>query len=661
MSGLDTLLGDNSQTWSLTTVIPAQVGDTQDKVKEALEEPELITQTALGVFVNMQALQKVDRNKFYEFVNQTFASGKYFPNINYKLFSSLLYDKDYAPNGTTLEKLSWPIAPLNDERRWLYNNFKVISGRVDFLFDKTPFQKQSKENPISPMSLWELIGFLWQNNIRYGFLEEEILKAIAEKESQKITIALPLEPTPSEDARIVKISEKFIISRAPTESNGRLDYEHLKNSLSQTQKGEAIIKKVPAKKWVPGYNIDGTVIPPSDPKDKDLSVMCGEGVEMIQIDNEDTIVSKVTWFFQVDDRSKQIHVRPSYKFVGNISGAKTWSIDIIWGAFELIGNIDKWYDLNGTDITSTGIMAGRITSRWGSIFHKWSITWAYDRQNRFKNGTIINDEGDIKVEGKIIQNAFLQSKKWSVHLLWTQIIENSIIIGNSIIGKKFINCILIGGNIKVDSLEWGCKVYGKVINISQIRPSESWLNAEIWGITQGREQWLWELAKLKNTFDVVKSIYAKLSLNIDNPEDYIKVKNVLNSHLLKLEAAMVNKLTQEDVTAKHKTIKEMKAKLETYFKLREKNKGKSAQEIEKMYQDYFNKVLENVAWVCIELAKVEGALRVNQIDVSQDLVLADISLEDLEKAIAHGAKSIHPIVSYNESVNSLSYNSKQVK
>ncbi|HET8705781.1 MAG TPA: flagellar assembly protein A, partial [Pseudomonadales bacterium] len=196
-----------------------------------------LEQDAVWVDLN----QLTSEQSFRDFVNQVFHSSTYFYELNYQLFSQLLYDLDSLrlnAHGTPKLKLATAIRQFLPERHALYRTVKIESDHAEYYFEPV-FLQRPGSNALEPARLDfdEFVAYLWEKGVRYGIDEAAIKSAIKNNKAARHVIAQGKATQPGIDAGIQELAPEIHRNDAPRErANGRLDLAQFKNRFPQVKK-----------------------------------------------------------------------------------------------------------------------------------------------------------------------------------------------------------------------------------------------------------------------------------------------------------------------------------------------------------------------------------------------------------------------------------------
>jgi uncharacterized protein (DUF342 family) len=254
--------------------------------------------------------------------------------------------------------------------------------------------------------------FLKNSRVYYG-IDNEYLSAFADKPiyKERVVIAEGLSPVNGRDAYI-----RYNFETDPSKvriregANGRVDFKDLK-IIQNVVEGQALARKIPPEKGVPGRTVTGNQIPARD--GKDIPFPLGKNVRLG--DDGVTVVADING--QVVEVNGKINVEPVYTVDGNVS-LKTGNI-IFLGTVIVNGNVEDGFsvkaagniEVNGTvekaelDAEGDIIVHQGITGRGSGIIRAGKTLAA-----RFIENTVI-EAGDMVIASDGIINSRVDAGK----------------------------------------------------------------------------------------------------------------------------------------------------------------------------------------------------------------------------------------------------------
>jgi uncharacterized protein (DUF342 family) len=254
--------------------------------------------------------------------------------------------------------------------------------------------------------------FLKNNRVYYG-IDQDFLANFADKPlfKERVVIAEGLPPVNGRDAYI-----RYNFETDPSKvrvregANGRVDFKDLK-IIQNVVEAQALAKKVPPEKGVPGRTVTGNQLPARDGKDIALPL----GKNVLVGDDGATIIAAING--QVVEVNGKINVEPIYTVDGNVS-LKTGNI-IFLGTVIVNGNVEDGFsvkaagniEVNGTvekaelDAEGDIIVHQGITGKGSGIIRAGKTLAA-----RFIENTVI-EAGDTVIASDGIINSRVDAGK----------------------------------------------------------------------------------------------------------------------------------------------------------------------------------------------------------------------------------------------------------
>ena len=249
-------------------------------------------------------------------------------------------------------------------------------------------------------------AFLKNNRVYYG-IDQDFLADFADRPvfRERVVIAEGLPPVNGRDAYIrYNFETDQSKVRIREGANGRVDFKDLK-IIQNVVEAQALAKKIPPEKGVPGRTVTGNQLPARD--GKDIPLPLGKNVHV----GEDgaTVLADISG--QVVEVNGKINVEPVYTVDGNVS-LKTGNI-IFLGTVIVNGNVEDGFsvkaagniEVNGTvekaelDAEGDIIVHQGITGRGNGIIRAGKTLAA-----RFIENTVI-EAGDTVIASDGIINS----------------------------------------------------------------------------------------------------------------------------------------------------------------------------------------------------------------------------------------------------------------
>ncbi|MES2349434.1 MAG: hypothetical protein V4641_17875, partial [Pseudomonadota bacterium] len=105
-------------------------------------------------------------------VSQIFLSSAYFSNLDYAVFTKLLYNcgPDLPENvvNKPLIRFASSIEPFYPQRRGLYKSVKIINGEAEYYFEPVFFEVPDMPSQPARLNFDEFVSDMWVKGIRFG-------------------------------------------------------------------------------------------------------------------------------------------------------------------------------------------------------------------------------------------------------------------------------------------------------------------------------------------------------------------------------------------------------------------------------------------------------------------------------------------------------------
>jgi hypothetical protein len=392
-------------------------------------------------------------------VSQIFLSSAYFSNLDYAVFTKLLYNcgPDLPENvvNKPLIRFASSIEPFYPQRRGLYKSVKIINGEAEYYFEPVFFEVPDMPSQPARLNFDEFVSDMWVKGIRFGIDAPVVRDVIVTGRVARVIVARRLNATPGRDATIVEVSQDIHRSNAPREkSDGKLDLQAFQNRFPQVRPNVKLLRKVPRTAGVRGFELSGIVLEPPVSRDIELSSVAGEGTVIENLRDGEFLVSAVEGFLSVDPGTKRISIGPKIISREGVSARTTGNL-LLTGEYEEFGDVQEQRSVDGGNITIHGDVFGIINSRGGDIVLSRNLM----------GGTCTNVDGGIRVQG-VASGAVLQTKRGEVTLARA---ESCIISGTRVVIGEASNCEIMAEEVIIKVAE-GCAIAARKIEITSAGP-----------------------------------------------------------------------------------------------------------------------------------------------------------------------------------------------
>lgn len=392
-------------------------------------------------------------------VSQIFLSSAYFANLDYAVFTKLLYncgpDLPESVLNKPLIRFASSIEPFYPQRRALYKSVKIINGEAEYYFEPVFFEVPDMPSQPARLNFDEFVSDMWVKGIRFGIDAPVVRDVIVTGRLARVIVARRLNATPGRDATIVEVSQDIHRSNAPREkSDGKLDLQAFQNRFPQVRPNVKLLRKVPRTAGVRGFELSGIVLEPPVSRDIELSSVAGEGTVIENLRDGEFLVSAVEGFLSVDPGTKRISIGPKIISREGVSARTTGNL-LLTGEYEEFGDVQEQRSVDGGNITIHGDVFGIINSRGGDIVLSRNLM----------GGTCTNVDGGIRVQG-VASGAVLQTKRGEVTLARA---ESCIISGTRVVIGEASNCEIMAEEVIIKVAE-GCAIAARKIEITSAGP-----------------------------------------------------------------------------------------------------------------------------------------------------------------------------------------------
>ncbi len=392
-------------------------------------------------------------------VSQIFLSSAYFTDLDYAVFTKLLYNcgPDLPENvvNKPLIRFAGGIEPFYPQRRALYKSVKIINGEAEYYFEPVFFEVPDMPAQPARLNFDEFVSDMWVKGIRFGIDAPVVRDVIVTGRLARVIVARRLNAAPGRDAAIVEVSQDIHRSNAPREkSDGKLDLQAFQNRFPQVKPNVKLLRKVPRTAGVRGFELSGIVLEPPVSKDIELASVAGEGTVIESLRDGEYLVSAVEGFLSVDPGTKRISIGPKIISREGVSARTTGNL-LLTGEYEEFGDVQEQRSVDGGNITIHGDVFGIINSRGGDIVLSRNLM----------GGTATNADGGIRVQG-VASGAVLQTKRGEVVLARA---ESCIISGTRVVIDEASNCEIMAEEVIIKVAE-GCAIAARKIEITSAGP-----------------------------------------------------------------------------------------------------------------------------------------------------------------------------------------------
>jgi hypothetical protein len=395
-------------------------------------------------------------------IEALYRSGKILVGVDYPVLLQALYGHGPAlprgPDGGVVVRLAAGIRPFDPARQALYRAVKIANGRAEYYFEPVWLPDPADpEGPGQPAQLDvdEFIADMWLKGIRCGIDVDAVRAAIASSKGERITAAAHIDPLPGLDAAVDEVSDDLHRNNAPRQlANGRFDLNSFQNRFPQVQEGTRLLRKIPATRGVPGFEMSGRRIAPEDGKDLDLGTYVGPGTRVDRHRDGEFVVAQQTGFLSVDAATSRLSVGDKIVSHDGVSARTTGNLQLT-GDYEEFGEVQEMRTIEGEGITVHADVFGHLVSRGGTVLLHANLV----------GGSVQNRRGDIRVLG-VASGATLQALDGNVEL---ERAENCIVSGTRVRVGHAVNCEIIADEVEIEIAE-GSAVAGRRVAIGTAVP-----------------------------------------------------------------------------------------------------------------------------------------------------------------------------------------------
>lgn len=460
--------------------------------------PALIKRRPAGLFVDLTALGS--NALFHEFLDRLFTSGCRLVGGDYELIQKVLYALDAKEIWSWADRLAGlgrspevllakNISAFSDERRLLYRGWRLDPkfGAAQYFFEPIHVERVIEEpvfgsvpqadgqlpivrherRTISehlPLDVDEFFASAWLNNVRFGWdvasVRAEIAKDVAgSRVTAKVQVSAALAPTAGEDATLREEAQTIHRSDAPKiRGDGRIDLTQFKNRFPQVGKNSRLLKKIPCKPGVAGFNVAGQALPPEAPKDFSLDHLAGPGTRIDRLAQGEFIVATIDGFLSVNADTSQISVAEKIINREGVSVRTTGNLSLQGDEYEEHGEVQEQRTVEGLNMTFMADVFGNIVSRGGRIVINQHLA----------GGSAKSPGGVVDIKGGA-SRAVIDARDGEVRVKYA---ENTTIIARKVFVERACLCDIVADEVSVELAE-GCSIAGQRIVIGSLGPRKN--------------------------------------------------------------------------------------------------------------------------------------------------------------------------------------------
>ena len=460
--------------------------------------PEYLLRQQGGIFVNLSLFPA--GGGFAEFLERLFAAGARFHDLDYSLFTDLLYNYDAVLDayGTGAKvKLAADIVDFLPRRKALYKAVKMDaeSKHAEYLFEPvqievevempvygepgadgvTPIIGSARKWELKPtkLDLDEFIADMWMKGVRFGIDVEAVADAISRGDATRMDVAFQRDATEGSDAEIEEASDALRRDNSPKRlPNGQADLRRFQNRFPQIAMGARLLKKKKRVLGKPGFKVSGAKIEPPLPADFDLLTLAGEGTRVENQGTNEFIVATRDGFLSLDVATNHIAVTEKIENKGGVSAKTTGDLSLAGDDFIEHGEVQEGRVVEGKNMTFHSDVYGEIVSHGGFILLERNLS----------NGRAISRGGGVTSNGRMLNSVI---EAWD-GIVTAKYAEGCLIMGTSVAVERAVNCEIVATDIQIGSAE-GCGIAGKRIRISsssERRDKQTIVSMLVPGLTQ---------------------------------------------------------------------------------------------------------------------------------------------------------------------------------
>ena len=516
--------------------------------QEFVALPIFILRQRDGIYVALPALDSTAH--FIKFVEEVFASGHYFADLEYNCLEKMLYESSIEERVKLMRelenvgrepmlKLASAILPFPRERCLYYSEPLLAEdgSAAAYLFRAVPggeSQTGGDENAKitqawkmpapAQLNTDEFVAAMWRHKVRYGIDIALVKRLLRTPENEAVEFAHVLQPVHGRDARAQELIDTLHRSNAPKIlPDGRVDLLQFQNRFPHVDKNTRLIKKIPRVAGKPGRDLGGAELVPEPPKDIDLHAMAGLGTRIEKSGEGEILIADIGGFIQVDPKSRIVTIAEKIVNRDGVSLRTTGNLVLPGDHYEEHGVVQEKATVEGKHMTYMADVFGDIVSRGGNVLIRRNLV----------GGSVRAPGGTIVIEGKA-SRAMLEAPEGEVRLHYA---ENCRIAAARVHITQAVHCEILAREVSIESAE-ACAIVGQKMqlvhattrhdvetNITLLVPDLSALNKQL------------EAARAQQALceDVIRTKRAELERITEQPE--LKSYMVLNA---KVKAKAVN-------------------------------------------------------------------------------------------------------------------------
>ncbi|MBI5889213.1 MAG: DUF342 domain-containing protein [Nitrosomonadales bacterium] len=455
-------------------------GTLAEQEKKDIPLPVYLLRQQGGLFVDLSMFPL--GGGFAEYIDRLFGEGYRFVGLDYPVFTGLLYDYDaiLEAHGIGAKmKLAGDVADFPPQRRALYKAVKVDAEgkRAEYLFEpvqietvvEVPVYGEPGADGVAPiigsarkaelkptqLDLDEFLADMWLRGVRFGIDVAAVAGAIARAEAARLEVAHQMDATEGSDAEIEEASDALRRDNSPKRlANGKADLRRFQNRFPQIASGARLLKKKKRVLGKPGFKVSGAMIEPPLPADFDLLALAGEGTRVESQGANEYIVASRDGFLSLDVATNHIAVTEKIENKGGVSAKTTGDLSLAGDEFIEHGEVQEGRVVEGKNMTFRSDVYGDIVSQGGFILLEKNLS----------GGRARSIGGDVTSNGRVLNSTV---EAWGGRVT-ASYAEGSLIMGESVVIERAVNCEILAGDVQVGSAE-GCGVAGKKVGIGSSR------------------------------------------------------------------------------------------------------------------------------------------------------------------------------------------------
>ncbi len=418
--------------------------------------PTFLQVTDEGLMIEVKGLLG---NKLFEaFIDRLFAGGQLLVDLDYSIFTKLLFDAEWCSiqsDAQATVRLAAGIGDFSADRKLLYRDIKIRPGgaAAEYFFEgNAPLVGEEADQPQDAnLRFDEFVAHAWGRQIKYGLKQDVIEKGMHNRQAERVVVAELLEPVPGQDAKIEEVLDTLHVSNAPKiREDGKVDLESKANFFPQAKRGDCLLRKVERKLGKPGITVLGKLISPRLPKDVDINRFIGPGT-CLEVGEQGEMISAVQdGFILIDEKSRKISVNEKIENKTGVSTKTTGSLQLDVEEYVEHGEIQEKRTIQGKHLTLMADVFGNVVSQGGDIRIAGNLS----------GGSAETDSGNINIE-KRMSRAKVKALEGEVRASYA---DTSCIVAKVLKIEHAINCELVADTVIAGQLE-GCLVIAREIKV----------------------------------------------------------------------------------------------------------------------------------------------------------------------------------------------------